>query len=155
MIKTAQSEWYAADLFAQERDLCDFVQDNQITAIRYLGNCDRIKSILGLENDQEYQLCVTIYNREFYFSELVSECNRILQTLPKDGFLYVSINKFLAVPEPDPNMPNDYDMAILTYMLAHVEAPLFRYHSGSVDSGQRFNWVHPLTRFIFRHADYQ
>lgn len=149
----AQARWYGADLFAQDRDLCDFVLDNQITSIRYLGDCERLRSILGQENEQTYQLCVMVYNRPFRFSEVVTECNEMLPTLTKNGFLYVSINKFLAVPEPNNNHVKDYDLAILNLMLERVPWPLIRYHSGVCDSGKRFNWIHPLTRFIFSHAD--
>jgi hypothetical protein len=146
-----QSRWYGADIFAQERDLQEFVNDHQITSIYYLGDCDRIRSLLGHDVKENCELCVMIYNRQFRFSEIVLECNRILPTLVPGGFLYLSVNKFLADPEPNLDNPEDYDLSILHYMLRHIPYPLIGYYSGRIDAGQRFNWVHPLTRFIYRY----
>jgi hypothetical protein len=67
--------------------------------------------------------------------------------------LYLSINKFLAIPEPQHSVDNDYDCAIYNYVTKNVKYQLLTYFSGKEDFGKKFNWGHPLTRFYFTNAN--
>ena len=78
--------------------------------------------------------------------------NAIIQkNMNPGGLVYLSLNKYLAVPRCyDANLPKDYDQAIQEFFKNHINATIESYQPCMLDGGNRFNWVHPLTRFHFR-----
>jgi hypothetical protein len=140
-----QLNWYDGDTIEQDYLLEQFVHNNNINGIRYLGDADYLKPILK-KDSQDINLCVYLANSPFKFSELVKICNQELQNT---SLLYLSINKFQAIPEPNLSVIEDYDTAIYQYLIDNVYYKLINYTSGKNDGGKKFNWVHPLTRFYF------
>jgi hypothetical protein len=149
-----QLKWFQADMSAQDYELKTFVEDHGIDTITYVGDTDRIESLLGKAGKSQ-QLCVYVVNSEFSFSDVAMQCMEQINKLDNNGVLYLSLNKFLAQPEPWSQSQENYDMTILNYMITHVPRVLLHYHSGFVDNGWRFNWSHPLTRFYFLNASTQ
>jgi hypothetical protein len=145
--------WYHADLFEQDYLLKQFVENNKISRIYYLGDCNHVKSIVGKECNQQPQMCIYIVNHIFKFSTIVNICNETLDNFGLGTWLYLSINKFNAIPEPQTSVPDSYDDAIFSYISSQVRHKLYNYISGKNDNGTQFNWVHPLTRFYFRNED--
>ena len=145
--------WYKIDMVAQDHDLLQFIVDNHITSIKYLGDADFLKPIIQRESNDP-TMCVYIANQNFKFSKLLEQCNLELTLMPKNSFLYLAINKFLANSEScNLALPDDYDDAILEYVKNKIQCPIIKYYSGKDDYGQKFNWLHPLTRFYFSNEN--
>lgn len=151
--RDTQLKWYGGDSLLQDQELCDFVSNNDICQIRYTGDSEYLESIIGKKNNIG-DMCIYLINSPFKFSEIVKIANQEIKKLKPNGILYLSINKFLAKSEPQNNVNSDYDSAIFNFVVDNVCYPLLKYHSGVIDGGQRFNWVHPLTRFYFLNADF-
>ena len=154
--RETQLQWYGGDTIQQDYDLEQFVIENQILSIKYIGDSTYLNSIIGKKSSSG-QMCVYLVNPPnnhlVKLSTIVSICNQELNELSPSGFLYLSINKFILDPELDTDAVDDYDSAIYNYVVSNINATLIKYHSGMLDGGQRFNWVHPLTRFYFHHAN--
>lgn len=146
-----QLAWYGGSTIQQDHDLEQFIINRNISSIEYFGDSDYLKLILEKEISPG-QLCVYLANRPIKLSDIVSNSNKILKRLQPEGVLYLSINKFLLVPEPQSVVVDDYDDAIYNYLTTHIRATLIDYHSGKNDGGKKFNAVHPLTRFYFQNA---
>jgi hypothetical protein len=95
---------------------------------------------------------IFLVNQPFKFSEITDICNQEIRKLPLESFFYLSVNKFLAIPEPQNDAVDDYDVAIFEYVEKNVCYPIVKYYNGKDDYGQKFNWGHPITRFYFQHA---
>ena len=143
---------YQADVTQQDHDLLQFVINNNITAIKYLGECSFLKSVIKRESD-DARICIFLANYPFKFSEIVNTCNQEIEKMLPNSFFYLAINKFFAVPEPQQSVLDDYDDAIYEYIKNKINYPIIKYFSGKDDYGQRFNWGHPLTRFYFSNAN--
>ena len=110
-----QLPWYNGDCTQQDYDLLQFVISNDITAVKYLGNCAWLKSIIKRESDTP-NICVFLVNESFKFSQITDLCNQELEKMPNNSFFYLAINKFLAIPEPQTQVDDDYDHAIFDYI---------------------------------------
>jgi hypothetical protein len=143
--KNIQLQWYEGDITEQDYDLEQFVHSNGISGIKYIGDSEYLKPILEKEHNST-NLCVYIVNSPFRFDDIIDICNNELKV---NKFLYLSINKFLAISESQDNINEDYDEAIYDYIKNHTNYPILKYKSGKEDGGKKFNWVHPLTRFYF------
>jgi len=141
--------WYGGNIFEQDYLLKVFVEQKQISRILYLEDDGHVQSIIGHQVETDAQMCVYVVNRTFQFSSIIKICNETLSKLGKGSWLYLSINKFLAIPEPQLEIPEQYDDAIYSYITSGVKYKLQDYITGKNDYGNRFNWVHPLTRFYF------
>lgn len=145
-----QLNWYG-DICQQDYDLIEFVTKNNITSVNYLGDSWHLKPIIG-DPSANPKLWIYLVNHSFKFSLLVKTCNEILMNMASNSFLYLSINKFLAIPEPQDKVDLDYDDAIYNYITNNIKYPLLAYFNGKEDFGKKFNWGHPLTRFYFTNA---
>jgi hypothetical protein len=150
--RETQLVWYDGSTIQQDYDLEQFIINRNILSIEYFGDSDYLKLILEKETSPG-QLCVYLANRPIKLSNIVSNSNKILKKLQPEGILYLSINKFLLVPEPQSVVVDDYDDAIYNYITTHVKSTLIDYYSGKNDGGKKFNAVHPLTRFYFQNAN--
>lgn len=153
--KHTQLSWYGGDVLLQEQELLQFISNRTINKIKYLGDCEDLADVLGVENcNNNYDMCIYIVNSQFVFSDVVENCIKQLQSLNTDGFLYVAINKFLAVAQSNVDITEEsYDKCILDYMVSNIPYTLIQYHSGELDGGKKFNWAHPITRFYFTNAN--
>jgi hypothetical protein len=142
------ANWFDADVTQQDYDLIQFVTNNNIKAVKYLGDCSFLKSVLK-RNLPDPKICVFLVNQPFKFSELINTCNQEIKNMLPNSFFYLAINKFLAIPEPQENVTDDYDDAIHEYIKNNINCNIIKYYNGKDDYGQKFNWGHPLTRFYF------
>jgi hypothetical protein len=151
--KDTQLKWYGGDYIQQDYDLEQFIIANRIRNIKYLGKSEHVKVMFGREK-KPANMVIWLVNYKFQFSQIVKECNSELENLGPGGILYLSLNKFLATPEPQENIDTDYNLAIFDFMKNNVNYPILKYHSGAQDYGNKFNWAHPLTRFYFYHENF-
>jgi hypothetical protein len=67
------------------------------------------------------------------------------------SLIYLAVNKYVAIPNQyDCNLSPDYDTAIEQFINTRVNAKIEQYQPCGFDAGNKFNWVHPLTRFYLR-----
>ena len=153
MNRIDQLNWYKIDMVAQDYDLLQFIVNNGIGSVKYLGDADFLKPIIQRESNNP-TICIYIANQNFKFDTLLAQCNLELRTMPNNSFLYLSINKFLAHAEPTTHvLSDDYDDAIFEYVKNKMQFPIIKYYNGKHDYGQKFNWLHPLTRFYFSNEN--
>lgn len=144
--RQTQLDWYKGDLLRQDADLIEFIQHHQIKSVTYYGQSEFLNLLLDLPQAESSDLAIYIVNSIFRYSDIV---NDIKNNMAYNKFIYISINKFLAIPEPQNKVVDDYDAAIYNYVLENLNLGLLKYYSGKDDRGHRFNWAHPLTRFYF------
>ena len=145
----SQLDLYDGNMFMQDHELISFIEQYDIKGITYVGDTQYIESVVGGHASSHYEMCVFVVNSLFDFDQVIATCNHEINNLPANGFLYLALNKFLAIPKSQEQLPNNYDSAIFQVITNGVNASLFKYYNGCIDSGQRFNWVHPITRFMF------
>jgi len=152
--REVQLKWYNGTTIEQDYELELFVKENNISRIGYHGPNNYLEELLGSKQTDNLDLCVYYVNQLFKFSEIVYDCNKIInEKLLPNGFLYLTVNKFLAEPEYFENSTQDYDESIFIFLKEKINAPVIKYHSGKTDGGIRFNWVHPLTRVYFKNVN--
>jgi len=145
----SQLDLYNGNMFMQDYELISFAEQYEVKGINYVGDTQYLESVLGCRALSQYKMCVFVVNSLFDFDQVIATCNHEITNLPANGFLYLALNKFLAIPKSQDQLPDSYDSAIFQVITNGVDASLFKYYNGCIDSGQRFNWVHPITRFIF------
>jgi hypothetical protein len=133
----------------QDHELISFAEQYEVNGINYVGDTQYLESVVGRHALSQYKMCVFVVNSLFDFDQVIATCNHEITNLPASGFLYLALNKFLAMPKSQDQLPDSYDSAIFQVITNGVNASLFKYYNCCIDGGQRFNWVHPITRFIF------
>lgn len=147
-MRKQQLKWYDGDIVLQDQEILDFVEYHNIQKIRYVGDSKHLELIVGKKSEQG-EMCVYLLKSSFNLDHVVAVCNEELERLGPGGILYLALNKFLLEPCAQPTANPNYDPAIYDFVVTHINYPLIRYHSGIIDGGKRFNWIHPLTRFYF------
>jgi len=151
--REVQLKWYKGTTIEQDHQLESFVKEHNIVRIGYQGSGNYLEQLLGNKQTTDLDLCVYYVNQPFEFGKVVQDCNKIInESLSPNGFLYLTMNKFLAVPEYFENSTEDYDESIFVFLKEKINASVVKYHSGKLDGGIRFNWVHPLTRIYFKNV---
>ena len=150
--KNTQLKWYSGTNIQQDYDLQQFVTNQKISSIVYLSTTSN-PLLNSVDVVPLKTLYVYIINQSEKISNIVSSCNQQLNKLLPGDFLYLAINKFLLEHETGIESVEDYDASIYNYIKLNVKSTIVEYHSGKVDGGRRFNWVHPLTRFYFSNAN--
>ena len=147
VLRNIMLKWYDEPvIFEQDHQLIEYIISHNIKVAYGAGPIDFLKPYLTISNDQPTYFGIYIVNNHFNFNELIVNINNLLNT--KVNNLYLSINKFLAIPDSYENdLPSNYDEAIYNYVNKHICGTIVNYYSGSNDFGERFNWSHPLTRF--------
>ena len=136
----------------QDQDLIDLIASSKYTQALGVGDIDYFNKFIKFVNSGKVNFCIYIQQKEFNFNDLVEDLNRIIETNMLPGSLiYLSVNKYVAVPARyDCNLSLDYDTAIEQFIKSRVNAKIEQYQPCGFDSGNKFNWVHPLTRFYLR-----
>ena len=147
-LRKQQLKWYGGDIVLQDQELLNFVEYHNIQKIRYVGDSKHLELIVGKKSDQG-EMCIYLIKSPFELSHVVEVCNKELARLAPGGILYLALNKFLLEPCSQEAVNPNYEAAIYDFVVSHINYPVIRYHSGIIDGGQRFNWIHPLTRFYF------
>ena len=143
-----QLKWYGGDIVLQDQELLNFVEYHNITKIRYVGDSKQLELIVGKNSDQG-EMCIYLVRSPFKLDHVVEICNKELKRLGAGGILYLALNKFLLEPCSQESVNPNYEAAIYDFVVSNIHYPMIRYHSGIIDGGQRFNWIHPVTRFYF------
>ena len=150
--RETQLKWYGGTTIEQDYLLEKFIETQKISKINFQGNSAYLEKILGNSCTDAAELCIFIVNQPFKFTEVARLSNQYITNLAPGGILYLAINKFLAEPETYANCVDDYDQSILRFFQQNISLPIIDYVSGADDHGDKFNWVHPLTRFYFKNA---
>jgi len=152
--KIQQSLFEEEVMFLQDKELIDFIKVNSVDTALVLG--DAAGYFLNFVQ-QAYKLpvkyCIIIINKPFNFNCLIKDVNFLLEhALTKNGIVYLSVNKYQAQPmEYNTTLPANYDDAIGVYFNKNIIGTIEQYHRCGEDGGNKFNWVHPLTRFYIRN----
>lgn len=136
----------------QDQELIDvIVNGNYKQAIGY-GDVDFFKNYITLVDQGPVDLGICILNHSFSFDVVVDQINQLIQNhMAVNGLFYLSINKYLARPDHyDLALPADYDSAIQQFVTDRINYKIEKYLACGNDQGNKFNWVHPLTRFYIR-----
>ena len=147
-----QLNWFVEPVtIKQDQQLIDYIHHNQIKQAMLYGD-DFFSQYVNIVDHGPVDLIIWIQNQPFKFHQLVSEINNsIVDNLRANGTLYLAVNKFLcSEPQHDIDLPDNYDDAILKYLIDNVGAVVEKYFLDRDSVGSMFNWVHPLTRFYFK-----
>ena len=147
-LRKQQLKWYGGDIILQDHELLSFVENHNIQKIRYVGDSKHLELLVGKKSEHG-EMCIYLVKSPFKLDHIVDVCNQELDRLEPGGILYLALNKFLLEPCSQQNVNANYESAIYDFVVSHIRCPLIRYHSGVIDGGKRFNWIHPLTRFYF------
>lgn len=151
-LRRVQLKWYNGDIVVQDKEILDFVANHNIEGIRYIGDSKHLELLVGKKSDVG-NMCIYLIKSAFDIDHVISTANQALAQLPQGGILYMALNKFLLEPTVKTTTNANYESALYEYITNNIQYPVLRYHSGEIDSGQRFNWIHPLTRFYFVHEN--
>jgi hypothetical protein len=147
-MRKQQLKWYGGDIILQDQELLNFVEHHHVEKIRYIGDSKHLELTIGKKSDQG-EMCIYLVKSSFNLDHVVKVCNEELAQLAPGGILYLALNKFLLEPCTQESVNPNYEAAIYDFVVSHIHYPVIRYHSGIIDGGQRFNWIHPVTRFYF------
>jgi hypothetical protein len=136
----------------QDQDLIDVIISNKYTKALGVGDIDYFKNFVECVDRGVVNFCIYIQREEFNFNDLVTNLNYIIKNNMAPGALiYLSLNKYVATPgRYDCHVSADYDTAIEQFISTRVNAEIESYQPCGFDFGNKFNWVHPLTRFYLR-----
>lgn len=135
----------------QDKQLIDLIQDHDVDRALGFGDVGYFRDFVQFVDDGPVDFCVYIINQEFDLDQICDHVNRIIATkMRSPGLVYLSINKYLVKPRcHNQNLPGNYDEALLMYVSSKIRASLKQYFACGQDQGLQFNWIHPLTRFVF------
>lgn len=138
----------------QDQELIDLINQHKYTTALGVGDVGYFKKYINLVDSGQTDFCIYIQVFKFNFNDLVDHINYIAKKNLKPGALmYLSLNKYMAEPgRYDTSLPIDYDLAIKQFITQRVNLLVETYQPCGLDLGQKFNWVHPLTRFYLRKS---
>lgn len=151
-MRKQQLKWYGGDMILQDQEILNFVEYQNIQNIKYVGDSKHLELTIGKKSNHG-EMCIYLVKSPFKLDHIVEVCNQELERLAPGGILYLALNKFLLEPCSQQTVNPSYEAAIYDFVVSHIRYPLICYHSGIVDGGKRFNWIHPLTRFYFTNED--
>ena len=136
----------------QDQDLIDAIVSNKYKKALGVGDVDYFTNFIEFVDRGVVDFCIYIQREEFDFDDLATNLNYIIKNNTAPGALiYLSVNKYAAIPSRhDCDLSADYDTAIEQFVSSRVNAKIESYYPCGFDFGNKFNWVHPLTRFYLR-----
>jgi len=140
---------------SQDQELIDFVHHTRAKKVLGIGAVSHFASWINFVDAGPADLCIYIETKSIDVDHLIDSVNRIINlNLVNEAWFYLSFNKYQILPRCyDKDLPEDFDDAIGVYVRRNVDAHVYEYKPCGLDGGNRFNWVHPLTRFYLRkHA---
>jgi hypothetical protein len=138
----------------QDQDLIDIINRGNYKQALAIGAIDYFADFVEFVDSEPVDFCIYIQLQEFNFDDLVSNINGIIknQMLP-GSLIYLSLNKYVAQANCyDSTLSADYDTAIEQFITKNINATVEQYQPCGLDFGNKFNWIHPLTRFHLRVA---
>jgi len=151
--RTLQLDFFQGNCrIRQDQDLIDLMAAHRFSKAWGVGMVDYFSQFVELVEKQKVDFAFFIIQEPFDFDQLCDQINTMIHDyVNPGGLVYVSINKYLIVPRCySPDLPEDFDLAIKERMIAMIQADCVSHKSCGIDRGHQFNWVHPLTRFLFR-----
>lgn len=136
----------------QDQELIDLIVSNNYKQAVGVGAVNYFSKFIEFVDSGKVNFCIYIQLKPFDFDGLASDINHVIATRMLPGSLiYLSLNKYNAQPKRyNTNLSSDYDVAIEQFINDRVGATVKKYQPCGFDSGNKFNWVHPLTRFHLR-----
>lgn len=135
----------------QDQDLIDLIQQHKFTKAKGKGNVEYFKQFIEFVQDQTVDFCIFIINEPFDFELLCQDVNDVIQHMSPNGLIYLSVNKYLVNPRCySEKLDEDYDQAIKQFVENRIKASIQTYWPCGIDNGNKFNWIHPLTRFLLK-----
>jgi len=136
----------------QDQDLIDTITANTYTQALAVGDVEYFANFIEFVDTVPINFCIYIQMEKFDFNDLVAKVNYIIKNQMVPGSLmYLAINKYMAEAKCyDSTLSADYDIALGQFITKNVYATVEKYLPCGLDGGNKFNWVHPLTRFWLR-----
>lgn len=135
-------------ILKQDHDLLEFCKKQGYSEAIGYGDCAYFQSALTFTD--RAPLLVAIVNHKFNFVDLAAEINALIPNVTTGGFVYLAINKYLAIPGLYGDYHHDYDLAIREFVEQNIRAKIVSYEFVANDSGEYFNFAHPVTRFYLQ-----
>jgi hypothetical protein len=136
----------------QDQELIDLIQQHKFVRAIAKGSVNYFNQFVEFVEDQPVDFCIFIINEPFDFDILCQEVNTVIQQhMNANGLIYLSVNKYLVDPRCySDQLDEDYDQAIKQFVERRVNAAIKTYWPCGNDHGNKFNWLHPLTRFLLQ-----
>ncbi len=136
----------------QDQDLIDLLNKHKIIRARGYGSVQYFSQFVEFVQDRPVDFCIFIVNEPFDFELLCNNINHVIQHhMNSGGLIYLSVNKYLVTARCySKELDEDYDQAIKQFVEQQVKASVQKYWPCGLDHGNKFNWIHPLTRFLFK-----
>lgn len=127
----------------------DFIRRSGFTKCCALGDVEYFRCCIDFVQQEPVDFCIYIQNTEFDFDDLARDLNDVIATrVTPGGRIYLALNRYLIRPRRyAEDLSQDFDTAIGEYAARRILARIDTYLPCGSDGGNRFNWVHPLTRF--------
>lgn len=141
----------------QDQDLIDFIKSTGSSRAIGFGDVSYFNSHIEFVETSLVDLCIYIQTKKFDLDELITHINSVIdQNIVDQGKIYLAFNKYQIYPRKyAQNLPDDFDEAIGVYVKQKIHARIDTYKPCGLDGGNKFNWVHPLTRFyLTKSHDY-
>jgi hypothetical protein len=140
----------------QDQELIDFIQQNEFEKCYAIGDgeVDYFKPWVHFVDQGPADLCICIQIASFDLDDLIDHINLVVQEqIVPDGQIYLALNRYQIRPKKySTDLSEDFDTAIEQYVRRRISARVDRYIACGDDGGNRFNWIHPLTRFYLRKS---
>ena len=136
----------------QDQDLVDLLNKYKFTKARGYGDVEYFSQFIDFVQDQPVDFSIFIINEPFDFELLCNNINHVIQHhMNSGGLIYLSVNKYLVTARCySKELDEDYDQAIKQFVKQQITASIQTYWPCGLDHGNKFNWVHPLTRFLLK-----
>lgn len=136
----------------QDQELIDLLHKYKFSKAKGYGSVGYFRQFLNFVQDQPVDFCMFIINEPIDFELLCNYINHVIRhDMNSTGYIYLSVNKYLITARCySEELSEDYDQAIKQFVEQRVEASIETYWACGLDSGNKFNWIHPLTRFFLK-----
>lgn len=136
----------------QDQDLIDFIEQNAFEKCYAIGDVDYFRPWIQFVDQGPVDFCICIQIAPFDLDCLIDHINCVIQQkISPGGHVYLSFNRYQIAPKKyAEGLSDDFDTAIDQYVRGKIQAQVDRYIPCGGDGGNRFNWIHPLTRFYLR-----
>lgn len=134
----------------QDQDLIDFIRSNGFKQCYAMGDAaDYFRTYIDFVKQGPVDFCLCIQNSDFDLDDLINDTNSMIaQHLSVHGRVYLSFNRYQIRPKRyGADLSEDFDTAIAQHVTRNIHARVDSYIACGEDAGNKFNWVHPLTRF--------
>lgn len=136
----------------QDQELIDFIEQNAFKKCYAIGEVNYFNSWVRFVEKGPVNFCICIQTSNFDLDDLINQLNHvILNHISPGGQIYLAFNRYQIKPKKySSGLSEDFDTAIDQYVRIKIMAQIDRYIPCGNDGGNKFNWIHPLTRFYLR-----